>query len=232
MNAIILCGGVGSRLGEIVKTTPKVLIKIGDKTVFDWQMEKLAKLGVQEVVLAAGHLSDVLKRCVGESWNGIEIIYAVEPTRLGTGGAIKFAMNFVKNKENPTLILNGDVLTTVDFADVYKNLKEGTDGIILGSKVEDASSYGTLFYDEDKHIKEFKEKEGKQIVGFINGGVYLFNPQVSKYFPDEDAFSVEYDMFPNMKNLHVYESEHPWIDIGVPERLAWAEENWEIFKEI
>ncbi|MCF6276838.1 MAG: NTP transferase domain-containing protein [Candidatus Magasanikbacteria bacterium] len=232
MNAIILCGGIGSRLGEIVKTTPKVLIKIGNKTVFDWQMEKFAKLGVEEVVLAAGHLSDVLRNHVGESWNGIKIIYAIEPTRLGTGGAIKFSMNYITKKNKPTWILNGDVLTTVDFADIYKNLKDDSDGIILGSKVENASSYGTLFYGDDKQIKEFKEKEGKKIVGFINGGVYLFNPQVSKYFPEKDAFSVEYDMFPNMNNLHVYESEHPWIDIGVPERLAWANENWKIFKEV
>jgi D-glycero-alpha-D-manno-heptose 1-phosphate guanylyltransferase len=232
MNAIILCGGIGSRLGELTKTTPKILIKIGGKTVFDWQMEKLARLGVEEVVLAAGHLSHVLKKYAGERWKNIKIVYAIEQERLGTGGAIKYAMNFVKYKDKPTWILNGDVLTTVDLKHFYNSLKHDSDGLILGSKVEDSSAYGTLVYDDNFHIQEFKEKEGKKEPAYINGGVYLFTPQIKKYFPDQDKFSVEYDVFPKMEQLHVYKSDHPWIDIGVTERLIWANENWQIFKEI
>jgi NDP-sugar pyrophosphorylase family protein len=100
----------------------------------------------------------------------------------------------------------------------------------LGSLVEDVASYGTLVYNKDYLLKEFKEKEGIHQPGYQNGGVYIFNPSVSEYFPNQDEFSVEYDVFPRMKNLYVYESDRPWVDVGVPERLAWARENWRKFQ--
>lgn len=229
MNAIILCGGLSTRLGDITKTIPKILLPIGPKTVFDWQMEKLKKIGIKEVVLAAGHLADSLREQVGTDWQGIKIIYAVENKRLGTGGAIKHALEYILHPDDPIIILNGDILTTVSFVDMIKYLRLNSDGIILGSYVPDVSSYGTLEYDFDYHLKSFKEKEGIHKPGYQNGGVYIFNSQIKKYFPDEEVFSIEYDVFPNVKDLDVYESDKPWIDIGIPERLEWARENWQIF---
>ncbi|MBI4427056.1 MAG: NTP transferase domain-containing protein [Candidatus Magasanikbacteria bacterium] len=230
MNGIILCGGLSTRLGDITKNTPKILLEIGGKTVLDWQLEKLKSIGVKEVVLAAGHLAGVLKDTVSFFRLGLELIYAIEDKRLGTGGAIKHGLDYVEKPNEPTIILNGDVLTTVDLADMVSRLPENGEGIILGAYVDDVASYGTLVYDENYHLREFKEKEGIHQPGYQNGGVYIFNPQVKKYFPNREEFSVEYDVFPNMKNLYVYKSDRPWIDIGVPERLEWARENWRIFK--
>jgi len=226
MNAIILCGGLSTRLKDITKNIPKVLLEIKGRTVLDWQLEKLKSVGISEVVLAAGHLSQVLKDIAGEQRNGVKIIYAIEPERLGTGGAIKFALNFVSKPDAPTIILNGDVLTTLDLSNILANLKTDSDGIILGAKVEDASQYGTLDFDENNYLRAFREKLGLQQPGYINGGFYVFTPQATKYFPPQNAFSIEYDVFPNMKNLYVHPSDEPWIDIGVPERLEWARNNW------
>jgi D-glycero-alpha-D-manno-heptose 1-phosphate guanylyltransferase len=227
MNAIILCGGLSTRLGEITKNVPKILLTIKGKTVLDWQLEKLKKLGINEVVMAAGHLSDVLQQEVGEERNGIKIIYAIEPKRLGTGGAIKYAWGHVPHKDKPVIILNGDILTTIDLEEMVSKLNPESEGIILGAKVEDASSYGTLDYDESGRLKTFKEKEGVKKQGYINGGFYIFTPHAKKHFPEQSAFSIEYDVFPNMKALDVFESDDAWIDIGVPERLEWAREKWD-----
>ncbi len=229
MNAIILCGGLSTRLGDITKDIPKILLKIGDKTVLDWQLEKLKSVGVKEVVLAAGHLASVLVKEIGFARHGMTIIYAIEDKKLGTGGAIKHGMEYVLKPEEPTIILNGDVLTTIDLADMVKKMPEKSDGIILGSYVEDVASYGTLNYDKKYHLKEFKEKEGVHKPGYQNGGVYIFNEQIKKYFPASDAFSIEYDVFPKVENLYIYESDRSWIDVGLPERLEWAKENWESF---
>ena len=226
MNAIILCGGLSTRLGEITKNIPKILLDIKGKTVLDWQLEKLRAAGIDEVVLAAGHLAGVLKEQVGEERNGTRLIYAIEPEKLGTGGAIKYAWTHAQDQDVPTIVLNGDILTTVDIADMRRVLRHDSEGLLLGSKVEDASSYGTLEYDEERRLKQFKEKEGIKKSGYINGGFYLFTPHAKKHFPDAKAFSIEYDVFPNMKDLDVYESDHPWIDVGVPERLDWARKNW------
>ena len=244
-NAIILCGGLSTRLGDITKTIPKILLEIKGKTVLAWQLEKLKNLGITEVVLAAGHLAEGLHQRFGLHKDGLDIIYAIEQERLGTGGAIKHAWDYVAKPDEPTVILNGDVLTAVDLTDMAKYLPPHSDGIILGAKVDDAASYGTLEYEKfcrfctDKiehprsrcesksgHLKKFKEKEGLHQPGYINGGIYLFNGQAKKYFPAEKSFSIEYDVFPRMKDLYVYESDKPWVDIGVPERLEWAREHW------
>lgn len=228
MNAIILCGGLSTRLGEITKSAPKVLLDIKGKTVLDWQLEKLREFGIKEVVLAAGHLSDILKKEVGANRNGIKIIYAVEKEKLGTGGAIKFAWNnFVSRPEEPVVILNGDILAKAKLSDMAGCLRPESEGNILGSKVEDASPYGTLKFDANRHLLSFKEKEGKKQAGYINGGIYIFTSAVKKYFPKQNAFSVEYDVFPKMKNLDVYPSDDAWVDIGVPERLEWARKFWD-----
>jgi NDP-sugar pyrophosphorylase family protein len=146
--------------------------------------------------------------------------------KLGTGGAIKHAWDYIGDESKPVLILNGDILTEVDYGDMIKELRPDSDGIILGAKVDDAASYGTLKFSNDNHLREFKEKEGLHQSGHINGGIYLFNQKVKKYFPKEASFSVEYDVFPKMKNLYVYPTDRAWIDIGVPERLEWARQNW------
>ncbi len=229
MNAIILCGGLSTRLGDITKSIPKILLSIGDRTMLDWQLDKLSSVGITEVVMAAGHLSEVLMKEVGEVRRGVRVRYAVEPARLGTGGAIQFALQYVKDSTEPTIILNGDIFTTVPMADMVRALRKESEGLILGSYVEDAATYGTLEIGEHNRLHAFKEKEGQHVPGYINGGFYIFTPATTKYFPPEDAFSVEYDVFPKVKDMDVYPSKHAWIDIGQPERLAWAREHWQEF---
>jgi D-glycero-alpha-D-manno-heptose 1-phosphate guanylyltransferase len=229
MNAIILCGGLSTRLGDITKSIPKVLLEIGGKTVLDWQLEKLSAVGVTTVVLAAGHLSDVLLQTVGQERNGMKLVYAIEPERLGTGGAIKFAYTYLEYPEDPTIILNGDVLFTMSLHEMVSQLKPSSDGSILGVYVDDIATYGALSIGEDNHLDAFKEKEGKHIGGYINGSVYLFTKKATQYFLEQSAFSVEYDVFPRMTDLYVYTSDAPWIDIGVPDRLVWAREHYQEF---
>ena len=228
MKAIILCGGLSTRLGEITKSVPKALLEIKGRTVLSWQIEKLKTVGVTEVVLAAGHLAEELRRAVGEKLDGVKMIYAIEPERLGTGGAIKFAWSYLPESNEPTIVLNGDVLSDVDLTLMAAQLRPESDGLLFGAQVPDASSYGTLEFHEDKKLSAFKEKEGINKPGYINGGIYLFNESVRRYFDlPQEKFSVEYDVFPRVRDLYVFPFDGAWIDIGVPERLEWARENWQ-----
>jgi len=156
------------------------------------------------------------------------MIYAVEPERLGTGGAIKFAWNYLSDNGEPVFILNGDIMASISLSRMVNYLRPDSDGIILGARVPDASPYGTLYFDENYSLKGFKEKEGIRRSAHVNGAFYLFNDKVKNYFPaDKHIFSMEYDVFPIMNNLDVYASSRPWIDVGAPERLQWARDNWE-----
>ncbi len=223
MQAIILCGGRSTRLGDITKIIPKILLDIRGRTVLEWQIELLKQAGVDEVILASGHLHDTLVKAVGASYGGVSMHFAKEEKRLDTGGAIKHAMQYICT--SPFFVLNGDVLLE-DFAlSTMLNrfqLQRETEGILLGVLAEDISTYGEIASDDQDRITGFREKQPIQRPGCINAGVYLFNQSMANYFPDQDAFSIEKDVFPYVQNLYVLKAAINWIDVGDPERLAYA----------
>jgi D-glycero-alpha-D-manno-heptose 1-phosphate guanylyltransferase len=225
MHAIILCGGLSTRLGDITKSIPKILLDIRGRTVLNWQIDFLKEAGVDEVILASGHLHDELSEAVGESYGGVPIRYAKEEKKLGTGGAIKNAMEYAST--SAFFVLNGDVLLK-DFAlsSMLGRLRPEVDGTLLGVLVEDISTYGEIASDNRDKITAFREKQPIQRPGYINAGVYLFNQSIANYFPDGDVFSIEHDVFPYVQNLYVFKADIDWIDIGVPERLEYARQHF------
>lgn len=227
MQAIILCGGLSTRLGDITKGVPKILLEIGGRTVLDWQLDFLKEASVDEVILASGHLHDILYDAVGERCGAVQVSYAKEEEKLGTGGAIKNAMKYVS--ASPFFVLNGDVLIK-DFSlsQMLGRLHLQMDGMLLGIFVEDISSYGEIASNDRGRITAFREKQPIHQAGYINGGVYLFNESIADYFPNQDVFSIERDVFPYVSDLYVYKAEMDWVDIGVPDRLVYAKQNFSL----
>ena len=226
MQAIILCGGLATRLGETTKTVPKILLNISDRAVLDWQLQLLKDAGVEEVILASGHLHDVLYERVGGCRRGVRIRYAREENRLGTGGAIRNAMKQIKR--SPFFVLNGDVLLT-DFSlqKMLDRFHGDMMGLLLSVYVDDVRPYGQIVSDESGKIITFREKQSVDSAGYINGGVYLFDETIADAFPEDmEHFSIEQDVFPHVPNLWALRTEADWIDIGVPERLAYARRNF------
>ena len=221
MQAIILCGGLSTRLGRFTENVPKILLKIGGGTVLDHQLRLLKEADVDQVVLASGHLHDVLYSEVGESSQGIRIHYAREEIRLGTGGAIKNAMQYIST--SPFFVLNGDILMK-DFplSNMSRHVRSEMDGLLLGVFTDNISSYGEIVSDEGGKVTAFQEKQAAKRSGYINGGIYLLPQSITSYFPDREVFSIERDVFPNVPNLHVLNTKIDWIDIGEPERLEYA----------
>ena len=229
MQAIILCGGLATRLGDVTKTVPKVLLKIAGKTVLEWQIRLLVEAGVTEVVLASGHLHDVLYERVGNNYAGIRILYAKEEKRLGTGGAIQNAMKQVNT--SPFFVLNGDILlANFSLQEMLVRFDQGRVGVLLSVHVPDIRPYGEIVSDSDGKILAFREKQPVCRAGYVNGGVYLFDQDIADAFPKEqETFSMERDVFPSVSNLYAVQTDAEWIDIGVPERLAYAREHFPRF---
>ncbi len=225
MQAIILCGGLSTRLGKTTQTLPKVLLKIDERTVLEWQLELLSSAGVHEVILASGHLHDVLYAQVGEECAGLRIRYAKEDKRLGTGGAIKNAFRFVD--EFPVFVLHGDILLkNISLSDMLTQLRPEMDGLLLGISVQDLTSYGEIVSNAQGRITEFREKQQIARPGCANAAVFLFNQSIIDAFPKKDVFSIERDVFPFLSQLYVHKVETEWIDIGVPERLEYARKHF------
>ena len=224
MQAIILCGGLATRLGEAAKTIPKVLLEIAGKTVLEWQIQLLNDAGVTEAVLASGHLHDVLYQQVGNAYSGVHIRYAKEEKRLGTGGAIQNAMQQICT--SPFFVLNGDILLAgFSLREMLNRFRQGMAGILLSVHVPDIRPYGEIVSDGDGKIQAFREKQSIHRAGYVNGGVYLFDQSIADAFPKgQEIFSMEREVFPLVSNLYAFETDASWIDIGVPERLAHARE--------
>ena len=222
MHAMILCGGRATRLGEITKELPKILLDIGGRTILEYQAAMLKEAGVTEIFLASGHLHDVLQEHVGHEILGMPVHYVQEKEKLGTGGAIKNALAVMT--EYPIFVLNGDILLDSRLSEMSAMLTPEMDALLLGVEVPDASSFGRLVTEEGTgRINAFVEKDPNHTgSGLINGGVYLLNKSFNNFFPEEKAFSVEYDVFPNVEHLFAFHYKGTWIDIGTPERLDYA----------
>lgn len=227
MQAIILCGGLATRLGDTTKTLPKILLDIAGKTVLEWQIQLLKEANVEEIILASGHLHDVLYERVGPRYAGVHVRYAKEKKKLGTGGAIRNAMRHINTSS--FFVLNGDVLLD-NFSpqEMVHSFYKGMAGLLLSIRVSDIRPYGEIVSNNNGKITAFREKQSHCRAGYINGGVYLFNPTIADTFPrDRESFSVETDVFPKVPNLYALQSDANWIDIGVPERLAYARQHFE-----
>ena len=232
MQAIILCGGLSTRLGDITKEMPKILLPIGDQIVMDYQVELLKSVNVTEVILASGHLHEILFEHIGYQYKGLKILYAREDKKLGTGGAIKNAMKYISSELFFTL--NGDILTKeVNLYDmlsyhneIQDNLHTKIDGFLLSTFVKDVRDFGEIISDQNGKILTFKEKPKQLKAGYINGGIYLFNQSICNFFPNRGHFSIEHDVFPKVNQLYTFQSQAKLIDVGVPERLEHARQKY------
>lgn len=227
MEAIILCGGLATRLGNIGKRIPKILLKVGGRAVLDWQLDLLKDVGVKEIVLASGHLHDLLYERVGFCYGSMNIRYAKEEKKLGTGGAIANAMQQIHT--SPFFVLNGDVLlSNFSLREMLGRFHQGMAGLLLGVYVDDIRPYGEIVSDSAGKIQAFSEKQPILRSGYINGGVYLFNRAIAEAFPkNQRVFSIEREVFPYLSNLYTLKTETRWIDIGIPERLAYARRHFQ-----
>jgi mannose-1-phosphate guanylyltransferase len=221
MKAIILAGGVGTRLRPLSCTRPKLLFPILNKPLLDRTLERLEETGVNGVTLAVKFMAEMFMQRYKKMAHGIEISYSVEKKPMRTGGAIKYAEKFIGHKE-PFLVLNGDIFTTIDYTSMIKKHNK-TDAIatIALYRVEDPSRYGTVKLAENCKITKFVEKapSGQAPSNLINAGIYVLDPKIFNYIPAGRPVSIEREVFPKLAEegkLFGHEFNEIWIDIGKP----------------
>ena len=180
MNAIILAGGIGSRLRPLSCTRPKLLFPILNKPLLDWTLEGLAEAGISGVTLAVKYMAEAFIQRYGKSTQGMRISYSREKIPMRTGGAIKYAEGLIGHKE-PFLVLNGDIFTRIDYTNILKTHNEnGAVATIAIYRVEDPSRYGTVKLKEENRVSQFVEKAPREHApsNLINAGVYVLDPKI------------------------------------------------------
>ena len=220
VDAVILCGGLGTRLRSLAPDKPKVLMPFGDRTFLDILMESLSVAGITRVVLSVGYLKEqIISRY--EKTPGI--VFAEETSPLGTGGALKNAAKCIKSKS--VLVMNGDsIFTGLDLSTFHEfHAKQKGDISIALAKPRTEKDFGVVTLTDDGRILNFAEKTDPGERGLMNGGVYFIQTHILDSIPDGPS-SIEHDLFPRFagKSLYGFFSTGEVIDIGTPERYEHA----------
>jgi D-glycero-alpha-D-manno-heptose 1-phosphate guanylyltransferase len=221
--AIVLVGGLGTRLRPIVSDVPKPLAPVAGRPFLAWVLEHLAGAGVRRAILATGYMAGVVESAIGREWNGMAVDYSIEDAPLGTGGAVRKARAMLRG--DGAHVLNGDTFLRYSPAALAAATLRNRAGIgIALAEVDDVSRYGAVERDGDT-ILRFSEK-GRHGAGWINAGCYFLPPETLAVLPETDAFSLEAAVVAPLAaagRAIGYDATGAFIDIGVPEDYRRAQ---------
>lgn len=224
LEAVILAGGLGTRLRGVLDDRPKVLAPIGARAFLDHLLLALATAGAERALLCLGHLADKVVAHLAANPPPLPVDWIIEPKPLGTGGALRLARPRLGNRQ--ALVLNGDTWIGFDLAGLLRRRAESAAlGALVYAEVPDVSRYGRLELDQDGYVAAFREKDAAQAgPGNINGGVYLLSPALLDRLAASEAVSLERDFLEKLppRSLAAFRASGSFIDIGTPETLAAA----------
>jgi NDP-sugar pyrophosphorylase family protein len=226
MKAILLAGGKGTRLRPLTLHTPKPVVPIFDRAFLHYQIDLLRQLPeIDEVILSLNYQPRRIEEVFGDgAGTGVRIRYVVEPSPLGTGGAIRYAAQGITDT---LVVFNGDVMTSVDVAAVVKRHRElKAKATIVLTPVDNPTAYGLVETEPDGRVRRFLEKPNPDEItcDTINAGIYVLEPATFDRIPKDVSYSIERAYFPSLIERHetfvAYIDRGYWIDIGTPEKYV------------
>ena len=227
MKAVILAGGLGVRLRPFTQIIPKPILPIGESSVLEIQINSLIKHGATEIIIATNYKSNIVKAYLedGKKYN-IPITFSLEDKPLGTCGPISLLKE--KLKDEPFILMNGDILTNADFSSIYNfslELKSGL--LVVTKKIHTPFNFGKVIKEGD-YITDIKEKPDFEIE--IISGIYVINPSIFKHIPEDKYFGID-DLINKLlaRNEKVgrYLIKEYWLDIGSLEDYDQAQKVYE-----
>lgn len=228
IDAIILAGGMGTRLRGVVADRPKVLATVKERPFLTHLLDQLAAAQIESVVLSTGYMADQIESVIGKTYGGMSIHYSREQELLGTAGGLRLAL--YKTASDPVFALNGDSFCAVDFNQFYEfHCAKQARATILLTRVEDTSRFGRVEIDDEGAVRNFEEKGGAISPGWINAGVYCLARSVVENLPAGKALSIERDVFPSLIGLGLwaFRGDGAFIDIGTPQSYGEAQHFFE-----
>jgi mannose-1-phosphate guanylyltransferase len=226
-DAIILCGGAGTRLRSVTGEAPKSLATIGDRPFLGILINQLRRHGFDHVILAVGYQRDLIRSYFENRKHDVSLEYSIESTPLGTGGALRNAAEFVSSDD--VLILNGDSYTDADLSGlVTQHRKSQADLSVVVVPTDGRADCGLVSVDQDGRVWGFKEKQSATGTQFVNAGIYRADKKLLYEMPPNQRVSLEEELFPRLlakgKNIRTFHHTGTCVDIGTPERYLRAQE--------
>lgn len=225
--AVILAGGKGTRLKPYTVVLPKPLVPIGEYPILEIIIRQLAFYGFDHVTITVNHLADIIKAFFGDGskWN-INIDYSLEDKPLSTMGPLKLIKDLPEN----FLIMNGDVLTDLNYAEFYDDHVNGGNVFTISSyEREESIEYGILESDSGNKLCAFKEKPKHKYS--VSMGVYMANKAILDVIPDNQFYGFDHLMLELLKNNNpasIRKFDGYWMDIGRPDDYMQAIEEFQV----
>jgi NDP-sugar pyrophosphorylase family protein len=231
MKAVILAGGLGSRLKPFTEIIPKPLLPIGEKAVLEIQVEHLKKFGFNEIYLATNYKSEYLENFLGNgSRMGVILKISREDIPLGTAGPIKLLKDQIKE---PFVVMNGDIISLINFSKFYSFALEKNSLLTIAIKmIITPYAFGNIYFQGD-FVTNIEEKP--DMITYALAGIYVMKPEILDLIPDNEYFGMD-SLIKRMLSLKMpitkYEMGEYWLDIGQIEDFEKAQEIYKTyFKE-
>jgi D-glycero-alpha-D-manno-heptose 1-phosphate guanylyltransferase len=226
VQALVLVGGLGTRLRSVVPDRPKPMARVAGRPFLEWVLISLRAEGVSSVVFCSGVGADQIEEYFGDgsAW-GVRVTYSREQASLGTGGALRNAVGYVT--QTPVLVANGDTISCPDLARLLKvHSTYCSRATLWAVEVPDCSRYGSVECGPSGRIEAFREKDVSRAPGFINAGAMLLEREEIVRIPEGCQTSLEVDVLPTLVERGVYAvaGRAPFLDIGTPESYRVADQ--------
>lgn len=220
--ALLLVGGLGTRLQPVVSDRPKPMAEVHQRPFVTFLLDQLIAADVRHAVLCTGHLGDRVREILGSHYRGLALTYSTETIPLGTAGALRLAVQHTASSH--VLAMNGDSFFGIPLEALLAfQLERPSQPALAARKVADTSRFGHLTLSEDHTVQAFHEKRAGAGSGWINAGIYVMPRAAILAFP-EGPLSLERDIFPTWTGmLRAYPGQGPFLDIGTPESYAAAD---------
>jgi len=214
MKAIILAGGLGTRLKPFTEVIPKPLLPVGEKAVLEIQMEHLEDHGFDEIFLATNYKSRYIENFFGDgSQYGVKLTISKEDKPLGTVGPLSLLK---KRLDKPFLVMNGDILTRLNFAKMYEFALEKCAKLTIGvKKIYTPFRFGNIESDGD-FVTDIEEKPDIEMN--VLAGIYVMTPEIFDFIPDNESYGMDQlikRMLSDGEKIAKYQINEYWLDIGV-----------------
>jgi D-glycero-D-manno-heptose 1,7-bisphosphate phosphatase len=218
MQAVILAGGRGQRLGSLTDEIPKPLLPISGKPFMSWLIRNILRFGFKEILVLAGYKGEKIKHYLEENWAQYDIKCVIEEEPLGTAGALRNSAEFLRSQ---FFLFNGDTIFDFNYLDLKVRMSAEALGCMALRETEDAFRYGSVVLNGN-FVCRFQEKNSKG-PSLVNGGVYILRKRIVDLLPP--AGSLENDFFPSLPrgSLVGYPYQGFFIDIGVPDDYLRAQ---------